>query len=297
MHVPINPPSFSPLIWQLSHFSKIMPLLLLFLILGQTAASAYWEFPSSNANSNNWDQQRAARAQKLITLGRYLEKDGDRDMLPPERGQRQTGTSRVDVHQQQQQHQKAVPSIWGFAPNFGTTIRSERGEWSPPPNGPAEQQQHQQQKQWPFYDDPYQQQQQQSQSVSLCSGDLLANLLGICLIFQSFSLPSTASLSSSSLYSPPSPPLPIMPDQIARPLPPAKVPIVIPPSLIDGTRAIDRFDTNLDRFATGPPAGASPSRIVLPQNFLERLANRIPTESVGSRKAGERERGGKQREE
>src|SRR4051812_3053344 len=103
--------------------------------------------------------------------------------------------------------------------------------------------------------------------------------MGICKCFQSFSPPSTASLSSSFQHSPSSS-LPIMPDQIARPLPPAKVPIVIPPSLIDGTRAIDRFDTNLDRFATGPPAGTSPSRIVLPQNFLERLANRIPTETA-----------------
>ena len=69
--------------------------------------------------------------------------------------------------------------------------------------------------------------------------------------------------------------------QIARPFASAQLPIVLPAPM-DGTRAIDRFETNLDRTASGPPAGSSPNRVVLPANFFERLNTGMSVaESIG----------------
>ncbi|KAL7078112.1 hypothetical protein ACQ4LE_002179 [Meloidogyne hapla] len=50
------------------------------------------------------------------------------------------------------------------------------------------------------------------------------------------------------------------------------LPIFIPLiSSFGGT--IDRFETNLDRFAKGPPTNIKPSRIIIPTNFMEKLKN------------------------
>uniref|UniRef100_A0A915NG26 Uncharacterized protein n=1 Tax=Meloidogyne floridensis TaxID=298350 RepID=A0A915NG26_9BILA len=50
--------------------------------------------------------------------------------------------------------------------------------------------------------------------------------------------------------------------------------LLLIPSLISSfDRTIDHFETNLDRFAKGPPSHIKPSRIILPANFMEKLIN------------------------
>ncbi|CAK5045912.1 unnamed protein product [Meloidogyne enterolobii] len=49
--------------------------------------------------------------------------------------------------------------------------------------------------------------------------------------------------------------------------------LLIPPLIASFDRTIDHFETNLDRFAKGPPSHIKPSRIILPTNFMEKLIN------------------------
>ena len=189
-------------------------------------ASPYWEFPA--AARTTWDQQRMARAQKLITLGRYSERDGDRDMLEGAHGERMSNKLVANGWQQQQQEPAGeLPSIWGFAPNFGTP-RAQR-DW------------------------PAGKQQEATVRSAMGGGPLLQQ----------------------------GQPNPQKEQQIARPLASAQLPIVSAAPM-DGTRAIDRFETNLDRTASGPPAGSFPNRVVLPANFFERLSTGMSVaESIG----------------